>query len=82
MRQFNDEQGGTWTATIAEEESGDYKGQYFFAAESTDGEHVALRDVRWNSIRTAQRTLETMSEVELRRRLRSARGRSGVRRPA
>ena len=39
-------------------------------------DEVSLDDVRWNSERSAARTLETMSVVELRRRLRSARGRA------
>jgi len=41
-----------------------------------DDHAVALEGVRWNSERTARRTLQTMSEGELRRRLRSAIGRS------
>jgi len=40
---------------------------------------VELRDIRWNSERSARRTLDTMSVVELRRRLRSAEGRGTVR---
>jgi uncharacterized lipoprotein YmbA len=43
---------------------------------SEDGR--ALLDVRWNAERTALRTLTTMSEVELRRRLASAKGRGGL----
>jgi hypothetical protein len=42
------------------------------------GGDVALVDVRWNSERTAERTLATMSVVELRRRLRSAQGRQAT----
>ena len=42
------------------------------------GDPVELTDVRWNNERTAQRTLDTMSVVELRRRLRSARGRAAT----
>jgi hypothetical protein len=44
----------------------------------SDGEDepdVSLEDVRWNSERAARRSLEMMSEVELRRRLRQALGR-------
>jgi hypothetical protein len=76
MREFTDGAGGEWVATVRERPGPDYKGRYYFFLEpSGGGAGVALVDVRWNSERTAQRTLETMSEVELRRRLRSARGR-------
>ena len=65
---------------LVEERSGaDYKGRYGFVLKPQGGrEGVAfeLEDVRWNSARTAERTLRTMSAEELRRRLRSARGRA------
>ncbi len=78
MREFIDEQGVTWRASIEGRDGIDYQGRYHFVARPADGSGapVALEDVRWNSEHTARRTLETMSEVELRRRLRSARGRS------
>ena len=66
-------------ASVAREDGGDYKGRFYLAlkgAAGGDGPPVSLTDVRWNSRRTAERTLATMSEVELRRRLRSARGRA------
>jgi len=77
MREFNNAEGGVWTASVRERIGPDYKGRYFFWLEPKDGgEGIPLLDVRWNSQRTAQRTLATMSEVELRRRLRSALGRT------
>ena len=79
MRRFHDHEGGAWVASVAREEGGDYKGRYYFVVEGEagrEGRRVALADVRWNSSRTAERTLATMSEVELRRRLRSALGRA------
>lgn len=76
MRTFIDQDGATWTAEVAEESGHDYKGRYYFRLAGASGETVALEDIRWNSERTARRTLETMSVVELRRRLRSARGRT------
>jgi hypothetical protein len=77
MRQFEDAEGQLWQATVRERPGPDYKGRYYFWLEPGDGgSGVALLDVRWNSERTAQRTLATMSEVELRRRLRSALGRA------
>jgi hypothetical protein len=64
---------------VREEQGADYKGRLFLVMTPKDdagsGE-VSLDDIRWNSERTARRTLETMSVVELRRRLRSALGRS------
>ena len=60
----------------------DYQGRYFFVVrpeESSEGVEgdpgFALPEIRWNSENAARRTLETMSEVELRRRLRTALGR-------
>jgi hypothetical protein len=78
MRVFQDEDGRSWLAAIRERPGRDYKGRYYFflkPEEGRDADGVALLDVRWNSERTAERTLESMSVVELRRRLRSAVGR-------
>jgi hypothetical protein len=77
MREFEDGDGVRWRAEVAERGGPDYKGRYHLVMTELDGtEVVALEDVRWNSERSADRTLGTMSEVELRRRLRSARGRA------
>jgi len=76
MRDFQDGTGQTWTATVAGREGINYKGRYHLVLRSGN-EEVELDDVRWNNVRTAERTVSTMSEVELRRRLRSARGRAG-----
>ena len=77
MKEFTDADGRRWVATATEETSTDYKGRYYMVLQPEDGdERLSLRDVRWNSERTARRTIETMSETELRRRLRLARGRS------
>lgn len=80
MRTFQDEEGRRWRATVRERPGPDYKGSFYFFVHPEGGaeeEGTALLDIRWNSRRTAERTLETMSEFELRRRLRSARGRTG-----
>ncbi len=84
MRQFRDDQGAEWVASVAAEKGGDYKGRFYLIMHRTGaegGDPVSLVEVRWNSRRTADRTLATMSRVELRRRLRSAVGRSGARSP-
>ncbi len=78
VREFEGGDGSTWTAGFRSRDDKDYKGRYYFVArpiEGTESDEVWLEDVRWNSEKTASRTLETMSEVELRRRLRAARGR-------
>ena len=79
MREFEDEDGKKWIAGVRARPGMDFKGRFFFVASPREGDpsdEVWLEDVRWNSEETALRTLETMSGVELRRRLRAARGRS------
>jgi len=78
MTEFLDEAGRAWIATVRAQYSTDYKGRYFFHLHEEGGpdDGVSLVDVRWNSLATAERALNTMSEVELRRRLRSALGRA------
>jgi len=79
LRDFTDAAGRSWQASIREEAGSDYKGRFYLVLAPRDGsDALPLEDVRWNSERTARRTLETMSEVELRRRLRSALGRAGA----
>jgi len=79
MREFKDEHGRSWTAGVLERPGLDFKGRFSFVARPVGAEseeEIELHDVRWNSELSARRTLQTMSEVELRRRLRSARGRA------
>ena len=79
MREFTDQSGNEWVAAVASTDGPDYKGRHYFVMQPKEGgDEVALVDVRWNSQRTAERTLATMSVVELRRRLRSAVGRQAV----
>lgn len=77
MREFDDPEGRRWIASVEERKGPDYKGAFHLVMRPADGgDPVDLEDVRWNSARTARRTLDTMSLVELRRRLRAAAGRS------
>tara|TARA_Y100000590_G_scaffold175894_1_gene201013 strand:+ start:8047 stop:8310 length:264 start_codon:yes stop_codon:yes gene_type:complete len=79
MMEFLNEDGRSWMATVILNPGTDYKGRYHFyfhPKEGLDDEGVDLLDVRWNSRETAEKALATMSEVELRKRLRSALGRS------
>jgi hypothetical protein len=78
MRQFTDHQENQWTACVHRADGPDYKGRYVMVLENDLGQSIALNDIRWNTEKTAYRTLQTMSDVELRRRLRSATGRSAV----
>lgn len=78
LRSFEDESGARWNAGIRERPGLDYKGRFYFVIQPEGADsraEVALEDVRWNSEEAARRTLLSMSAVELRRRLRNARGR-------
>lgn len=77
FRQVEGDDGASWRVGIRSRDGLDFKGRYYFVAVSEDspGDEVQLQDLRWNSEETARRTLETMSGVELRRRLRGATGR-------
>ena len=77
MREFLDSDGDGWVATVRSEEGLDFKGRHhlYFHPEGADAQGVELLDVKWNSRDAAERTLATMSGVELRKRLRSALGR-------
>ncbi len=81
MREFDDESGAVWEASARSRGGEDYKGRYHMVLSPRDGAgegvEIALLDVEWNSEATASRTLSTMSEGELRRRLRIAKGRHG-----
>ncbi len=78
MRRFRDDLDAPWVAFVRERAGDDYKGRFWFVMvpeEGADKDEVELIDVRWNSRKTAERTLGTMSDWELKRRLRSALGR-------
>lgn len=75
MREFSDGEGGRWEATVREESGPDYKGRFYLVlrpAGGGDDDEVALTEIRWNSRRTAEGSLEQIHEIELRRRLRYA----------
>lgn len=79
MRRFVDGDGTAWVASVSERPGDDYKGRYWFVLTPENGgseEEVELVDIRWNRRETAEHTLQTMSEWELKRRLRSAKGRA------
>ena len=74
-----DSDGGAWVATVRSDEGLDFKGRHrlWFHPEGAEDQGVGLLDVKWNSRQAAESTLATMSGVELRKRLRSARLRCG-----
>ena len=79
MREFQDETGKAWSASVKEWPGDDYKGRFellFRPEGASEDPGAPLADVRWNSRETAERTLRSMSRVELCRRLKSARGRT------
>ena len=84
MRNFLDDQGREWTATAREEVTPRHHGRWHLAFHPA-GDAAALLplpEIRWQTAQSAQRTLATMSEFELLRRLVAARERAGVDAPA
>lgn len=82
MRSFTDDAGREWIATAYEEDTPRHHGRWFLVFHPVDSpdRDLAMPEVRWQTRQTAERTIGTMSEIELRRRLRTVRGRAGERR--
>jgi hypothetical protein len=78
MRSFSDEMGRGWVAAAREEATPRHHGRWHlvFHPEGSPNEALEFSEVRWQTRETAERTIRTMSETELRRRLRIARGRA------
>ena len=74
MKQFKAEDGREWVATAREEDTPRHHGRWFLVLHPADdaGTELALPEVRWKTEHTARRTLETMGDFELKRRLRIA----------
>ena len=71
MKRFTGEDGREWVAGAREEETPRHHGRWYMVIEPGDGgEELAIPEIRWQSRHTAERTLRTMSDFELRRRLR------------
>lgn len=81
MRTFTDESGREWIGTAREESTPRHHGRWFlvFHPAGAPDRELAMPEVRWQTRRTAERTLKTMSVIELRRRLRTVLGRAGER---
>lgn len=74
MKTFTGEDGREWRATAAEEDAPRHHGRWYMVIRSTDppDTELALPEIRWQTRHTAERSIRTMSEFELRRRLRMA----------
>lgn len=80
MKTFQDETGRAWVATAREEQTPRHHGRWYLVIHP-DGipePDLPMPEVRWQSLRSAVRTLATMSEFELRRRLHVLLEREGV----
>ena len=71
MKTFHDETGHGWVATAREEETPRHHGRWYLLIHPADRPERALPmpEVRWQTNASAQRTLATMSDFELCRRL-------------
>ncbi len=74
MKQFSDEQGRAWVATAASEDTPRHHGRWYMVFEpaANTAQKIPVPEIRWQTAATAARTIRTMSDVELRRRLKSA----------
>jgi hypothetical protein len=80
MKSFQDETGNPWVASAREEQTPRHHGRWYLVIHPA-GQPERLRpmaEVRWQSRASAQRTLATMSDFELRRRLHVLLEREGV----
>lgn len=80
MRPFTDEAGTPWSAGALEEDTPRHHGRWYLVLRPADSEDILLPlpEVRWQTSASARRTLQTMSEFELRRRLHTAQRRAEV----
>jgi len=80
MRSFHDAAGREWLADAVEEATPRHHGRWYlvFRPAEGDGPVLPMPEVRWQTRETAERTVNTMSVTELRRRLAAARARRGV----
>ena len=71
MRTFQSEAGQVWVAGAREEDTPRHHGRWYMILHPQDDETavLALPEIRWQTRASAERTLETMSLFELRRRL-------------
>ncbi|HSJ05316.1 MAG TPA: hypothetical protein VK936_01355 [Longimicrobiales bacterium] len=80
MKEFLDEAGQRWAAGAREEDTPRHHGRWYLVFHPADDANfwIAMPEVRWQTSATAARTLQTMSDFELRRRLHIVRERGRV----
>ena len=71
MKSFTDQSGRRWIATAREEDTPRHHGRWYLVFQAADqpDRELAMSEVRWQTAASARRTLETMSDFELRRRV-------------
>lgn len=74
MRKFTDESGREWIAGTAREKTMRHHSLYYLVFKSAAGgeDEYPVPEIRWQTAATGDRTLRTMSEFDLRRRLKGA----------
>jgi hypothetical protein len=82
MKTFTDESGSSWVASAREEDTPRHHTRWYLTFEGPDGSVFPTPEVRWQTRATAERTLLTMSDFELRRRLHIVRERALLERGA
>jgi hypothetical protein len=76
MKTFSDDSGARWVAGTREEDTPRHHTRWYLVFEGPDGDVLPVPEVRWQTAATAERTLRTMSDFELLRRLRIVRERA------
>jgi hypothetical protein len=78
MKPFTNHCGDRWVATAREESTPRHHGRWYlvFHTEDEPDSVYPMPEVRWQTFESADRTLRTMSEFELRRRLDTVLGRT------
>lgn len=82
MKTFTDENGSSWIASACEEETPRHHTRWYLILGGADGSVFPIPEVRWQTRATAERTLLSMSDFELRRRLHVVRERALLERGA
>ena len=74
MKTFRADDGEPWVATAVREHTERHHGVWYlvFHKQGDFTHRLPVYEVRWQTSATAERTLRTMSDFELRRRLKSA----------
>ena len=73
-----DVSGTSWVASAREEETPRHHTRWYLVFENPDGTVLPMPEVRWQTRATAERTLLTMSDFELRRRIHVVRERASL----